>query len=820
MVRSGFGVLMALPALAALIAAPVPPAGDQPSPREMQARREAIDLLRQRAADPKTEVREVWKLWHSFRRYAGTPEYVEAAEVMSRLPSPLDQLKPVPKGPVEKDEKSGVELVAVLGDERGRQWWRDVEIVISADGKFVASADHGCVRVWEAASMRHHCTVKLQDDFDRYGIARCTALALNGKGTLLAAAYGDKILISALSPAFPSPPGRKVILLKGHSGDVDSLVFAPDGKTLISSGCRHDSFYNPYDPRPNHGEKLTPDAAEVIWWDVSEDCASCRHLRTLHRDAKVLANGTLALNAAWVIEGMPPDQPTESRLWRVKPTGLAQPIILKDARPPFAFSPDGKQMASESVKNGLTLWDLTADPPKKTRQFGALPANNLGLGLAFSPDSSLLASTLKYFDTQDLLLWPLTDKAREFLGMKEGEVHRELPLGMKAGRLAFFPDGKAIAVSGSDARIQVRELPTGRERFPPWGHRTAIDAVAVCPDCCGLLSGARNGDVIRWDLSGGRVQHKLLLRKEQLWAPDDPSRGWTLYGSMFRKIEYSPDGNSLLLGLWSDKDSDQLQVWELERSAAAAKRLNKVCIENMTGFILNARGDRLVALGWEEDKWEDELGRLFPSPLVRLFGWVEGKLHRRGEVRPEPHQTVDQIDYASLSPDGKLLAIDVARQSIQVWDVSSRAPRHVACIKPQRPNEKVCGPSAFTLDGQSLITTSQETTAAPPGSFHGLVVRFWGLRGDVLVESRVLKEPGWDSPVSIAVSPDSKLLAVQDTASHVALWRMGTGEKLWSHRFPGRCFLQFAPDSRHVITGNYNGTLYVLRLLPPPGGQP
>src|SRR5205823_6526590 len=108
-------------------------------------------------------------------------------------------------------------------------------------------------------------------------------------------------------------------------------------------------------------------------------------------------------------------------------------------RSSFAISPDAKYAATQSdYTNGLRLWNLKTGRAvcdfEAPRVFGSG-----GGGIAFSPDSTRLAST----GTQaPLQLWDITT----------GQELPKMPGNMQArninvnnARIAFSPDGKVVA---------------------------------------------------------------------------------------------------------------------------------------------------------------------------------------------------------------------------------------------------------------------------------------------------------------------------------------------------------------------------------------
>jgi RNA polymerase sigma factor (sigma-70 family) len=440
----------------------------------------------------------------------------------------------------------------------------------------------------------------------------------------------------------------------------------------------------------------------------------------------------------------------------------------------LTFAPDGRLLASASADGTARLWEVATG-----RQVHQLGKGSLGVeAVAFSPDGALLASGSA--DSSAVRLWEV----------KTGREVRALQghSGNVTG-LTFAADGRTLASTGRDA-IRLWDVAGGREVHRFYADIWGAQSVALSPDGKTL---AASGPVIRlWDVATEKellplVGHQSVIcsaafspdgklvasaaydRTIRLWRPATGKEVRTLRGHTggIRSLAFAPDGNTLAS---VSQEDGTIRLWDV----SSARELRQFAAPD------DRKAVYLVVAFAPDGKCLASGGS-----TIRLWDVASGR-----EVRQlQGHETTASL---AFSPDGKFLASEGGfDRTLCLWDVSSGRE-----LRRFRIDEGYFSRVAFSPDGKTLASGS-------PGG-----VRLWET-ATAMVRCEA-KGPA-AGVLSLAFSPDGKVLAAAGCDHAVHLWDTATGERLgtlqgheaavWS--------VAFAPDGKTLVSASQDTTALV-----------
>jgi WD40 repeat protein len=586
--------------------------------------------------------------------------------------------------------------------------------VFSPDGKTIVSggSDHA-VKLWDIATGRELFTARHSNSVES------VAFSPDGKTILSASADNSLKLWDAAT-------GREIRTFSersfydkssttGHSNDVNSAAFSPDGKTIVSGSGGN---YEPW------GE-FSRDNTLRLW-----NAATGQELRVLSGHSSFVLSVAFSPDGRTIVSG---SADKTVKLWDAA-TGREIRTITGHSGDvnSVAFSPDGKTIVSGSEDKTLKLWDAATG-----REIRTITGHSLGLrSVAFSPDGKTIVSSswgsIKFWDAET------GRELNTVTGHSDGIYS-----------LAFSPDGKTVLSASTEGSLKLWDAATGRERSGPSGHSSRVYSAAFSPDGTVILSGSTNESVKLWDAVTGRLIRVLPL------------------ASGFNEtVSFSHNGKIIL-----HSESYTLQLWD----AATGQELRSIRITGGGGgsslsAAISPDGGTIVSGSHD--------GR------VRLWDAVTGQ-----ELRTLSGHT-EIVRSVAFSPDGKQIISGSSDDTVKLWDAATGRE-----IRTFSGGLNSVFSVAFSPDGKTIASGS----FGPP--------KLWDAASGK--EIPLSRENYFGAVHSVAFSPDGKTILAGCWDDTLKLWDLASGRLI--RTFTGHLeevdSAAFSPDGKQIVSGSDDGTV-------------
>jgi WD40 repeat protein len=394
-------------------------------------------------------------------------------------------------------------------------------VAFSPDGKLLLTgSDDNTARVWEVQS---GAEVRR---FSKHANAVSGVAFLPNGEKIVTASYDNTARLWDINS------GEQEQIFSGLSAEINSAVFSPNGQTILTGS----------------GSFNFAEANVAHLWDLQTGAETQRlvgHKEKIHTVA-FTPDGQFALTGS----GTGYNKEISVRLWN--PT-TGEEIRRFEGHTGFirlaVFSPDGRFLATSSGDNTARIWDVESG-----KELKKITGYMIGNGLAFSPDSRLLAfnqarivqiydlttgNLVRSFDghnnfvssiafspdgrflltgSQDKTarLWDVETGAslRQFTGHKGGGISEEW------GNiyLAFSPDGKFILTGSEDKTARLWDAKTGAVVQQFTGHTQAITSVAFSPDGRFIVTASEDSTTRLWNAATGKEFCRLISFRNGDWV--------------------------------------------------------------------------------------------------------------------------------------------------------------------------------------------------------------------------------------------------------------------------------------------------------------
>ncbi len=404
------------------------------------------------------------------------------------------------------------------------------------------------------------------------------------------------------------------------------------------------------------------------------------------------------------------------------------------ASPQFAFTSRGRAVLTASEAGELAWWDLRTG--RKTRSERVATGLH---ALATSPDGLTAVVGI--------------DRGLQFVDLRSGAVRTAVgELMGNPNWVLFAPDSRTVVSTGLDGTVTLWDVASATVVETLRGHSSSVQQPVFSQDGATLFTVSHDGKAIAWDIRGDRRLGRPFT------FTDDRTFSSTGYDG--HPGEFSPDGRLIAVGLKRNgvtlRDARTLKPVgpPLLRTGGEVKNL----AFSADGRLLAAVTDTGSITLWD----------------VRSRSRLHGIMNRRrgGGIRPG----------VGFSPDGSTLATS-SYLGVFLWDVSTGARLD------DLVTTETAGDLAFSTDG-ALVAFARGD--AGPG---GAEVWDFAHRTSIFTADG-LADDSWD--LSVALSPDSRLLAVGGFGSSVRLWDITSGKlvHVLEQGANGAFTLEFSPDGQ------------------------
>ncbi|MBN1267216.1 MAG: TIR domain-containing protein [Anaerolineales bacterium] len=544
--------------------------------------------------------------------------------------------------------------------------------------------------------------------------------------------------------------------ITGAWGGIDSVVFLPDGKSVVVSSATRVVLWEVTDAGLDNGRQLDLPDGSGEGMDISPDG------RTLLLSGEGTRLLLVDIQSGTIKASIPTSHTVEIDCVR--------------------FSPDGTLFASLSPDDQVLLFDAVQQKFLKelsspVQVEGDDNRFTMSRGLDFSPDGSVLAAG---FDDGTIHRWQVPS-GQEITPVLSGHSSRVFSV-------AFSPDGETLVSGGGDDLLIFWDLQNGKSLYEPFTeHKDSVVSVAFNASGTKVVSASMDSDIILWELERGKLP--------------------AVHTDEIAGLAFSPDG-SLLASSGMD---NQIVFWDVASGQMAGEPIETTIgvssplVFSPDGTILVSYCDGLCFYDVENrimlfnpktyTKLYDSTLAFSPDGAYLASGDGSGIIRlwnpETGTRASSPQQVFETEVFALAFDDSSsyLYAANGYERQIAVWDLNSGAVDYHPLVSDAQPG--------FFLRFSHGI---QLLAAATGGASWNEVLMYDPANGEALYEPLVGHT---DAIIVLAFSPDNQMLATAGADKTIRLWNTADGQAIGmplSGHTDTVIALAFSPDGSRLAS--------------------
>eukprot|EP01051_Picozoa_sp_SAG22_P006717 SAG22_NODE_449_length_10399_cov_43.159515_8_plen_1444_part_01 len=519
-------------------------------------------------------------------------------------------------------------------------------------------------------------------------------------GQKIVSASGDKTV-----RVWSAVTGECEQTLEGHSCGVTSAQFSPDGEKIVSASW---------------------DKTVRVWSAVTGECAQTLqgHINWV-RSAQFSPGGQKIVSAG---------HDKTVRVWSAVTGECEQTLEGHSSGVTSAqFSADGEKIVSASNDKMVRVWSAVTGECEQTLE----GHSNTVTSAQFSPDGEKIVSASSGGTVR---VWSVvTGECEQTLEGHTSDVNSA----------SFSPGGQKIVSASDDKTVRVWSAVTGECEQTLEGHTGTVMSASLGPDGQKIVSTSFDNTVRVWSAVTGECEQTMKGHTDTVMS-----------------AQFGPDRQQIV----SASDDKTVRVW------SAVTGECEQTLEGHTKFVNSAQfsadGEKIVSASYDK--------------TVRVWSVVTG------ECAQTLQGHADTVYSAQFSPDGEKIVSASGDKTVRVWSAVTGE-----CEQTLEGHTNWVMLAQFSPDGEKIVSASTDK-----------MVRVWSA---VTGECEQTLEGHTNWVRSAQFSPGGQKIVSASDDKTVRVWSAVTGEceqTLEGHNGDVMS-AQFSADGEKIVSASYDKTVRV-----------